>query len=130
MITIIGNSLNSTNKKVLDKMNKMDLVYIEKESQSQLSHGAEFIELNAVSLLGNEISFIKEAIQVIEGIGGKVFVRSNNIETLLEVAKIANNEIILGDIEFDIKKIDPILEVANHDKVKIIALVRENGSGV
>lgn len=130
MITIIGNSLNSTNKKVLDKMNKMDLVYIEKESQSQLAHGAEFIELNAVSLLDNELPFLKEAIQVIESIGGKVLVRSNNIETLLEVVKVANNEIILGDIEFEYKKIDAILEVANHDKVKIIALIKENGGGI
>ncbi|MEN8153870.1 MAG: hypothetical protein ABFR75_07580 [Acidobacteriota bacterium] len=130
MITIIGNSLNSTNKKVLDKMNKMDFIYIKRESQIQLDRGAEFIELNAVSLLDNELPFLKEAIKVIEGIGGKALIRSNSIDTLLEVVKTANNEIILGDIEYDKKKIDTILEVANHDKVKIIALIRENGGGI
>lgn len=129
MPTIIGNSLNSTNKKVLDKMNKMDFMYVSREAKNQLDHGAEFIELNAVSLLNNELNFLKEAVNVIEGIGGKVFIRSNKVSTLLEIAKFANKEIILGDIEFDKKKIDPVIDLLNDGKSKIIARIKENGSG-
>ncbi len=127
MVTLIGNSLNSTNKKILDKMNKMDILFIEKESQAQLNNGAEYIELNAVSLLDNELPFLIKAINVIEGIGGKVLVRSRNIDTLIKIAEVAKNEIILGDIEFDKKKIDKILKVAGNGKIKMIALIKDNG---
>ena len=57
MITIIGNSLNSTNKKILDKMNKMDFEFIRREALCQIEHGAEYIELSATSLLNNEMPF-------------------------------------------------------------------------
>lgn len=127
MVTLIGNSLNSTNKKILDKMNKMDFLFIKKESQAQLNNGAEYIELNAGSLLDNELLFLIKAVKVIEDLGGKVLVRSRNINTLKKIAEVAQNDIILGDIEFDKKKIDDILEVSGNGKVKIVALIKDNG---
>ncbi len=127
MVKLIGNSLNSTNKKILDKMNKMDFLFIKKESQAQLSNGAEYIELNASSLLDNELLFLMRAVEVIEELGGKVLVRSRNIETLKKIAGLAQNEIILGDIEFDKRKIDDILNVSKNGKVKIVALIKDNG---
>jgi len=128
MITIIGNSLNSCNKKVLDKMNKMDFEFIRKEVKSQIEEGAEYIELNAVSLLHNEIPFLKEVIPLIEEIGGKVLVRSKDINTMIEVTKIANKEVVIGDVEFDKKKLDKIIDVVKEDNVKLIALIKDNCS--
>lgn len=133
MPTIIGNSLNSTNKKVLDKMNKLDFLYVSREAKNQLDHGAEFIELNAVSLLNNELTFLTEAVKVIEEIGGKVLVRSNRVDILVEIAKIAEKEIILGDIEFNkdkIDQIDQIVDLMKDGNSKIIAQIKENGSGI
>ncbi len=127
MVTLIGNSLNSTNKKILDKMNKMDFMFIKRESQIQLDNGAEYIELSAGSLLDNEFAFLVKAVKVIEDIGGKVLVRSGNIDTLLKIAEVAKNEIILGDIEYDEKKIDDILKLSGNGKIKIVALIKENG---
>ena len=126
MITIIGNSLNSTNKKILDKMNKMDFEFVKREALSQIEHGAEYVELSANSLLDNEIRFLKEAVPLIESFGGKVLVKSDNIETLIDVIEIASNDIVVGDIEFDKKKINTILKAAMGKNVKIIAQIREN----
>jgi len=128
MIKIVSNSLNSCNKKILEKMNKMDFEFIKREAVSQLEHGAEYIQLNAVSLLDNEISFYKKVIPIIENLGGKVLIRSNNIETLSEVIDIAKKEVIIGDIEFDKEKIDFVVETIKGNNVKIIALIRENKS--
>ncbi|MCP4152530.1 MAG: hypothetical protein GY757_32640 [bacterium] len=126
MITIIGNTLNSNNKKILDKMNKMDFEFIRREVIAQLRDGAEFIELNAVSLLHNELTFLKEAVFIIENSGGKALVRSNSIDTLLEIIKFAKNELVVGDIEFNKEKIDAILEIARVRKgVKIIASIKD-----
>src|SRR4030042_5586982 len=126
MITIIGNSLNSCNKKVLDKMNKMDFEFIRKEIKSQIELGAEYIQLNAVSLLHNEIPFLKEVIPVVEGSGGKVLIRSHHIETLREVVKITKKEVVIGDIEFSKKKLEALLDIFQEDHVKIIALIKDN----
>jgi 5-methyltetrahydrofolate--homocysteine methyltransferase len=126
MITIIGNSLNSCNKKVLDKMNKMDFEFIRKEIKSQIVLGAEYIQLNAVSLLHNEIPFLKEVIPVVEENGGKVLIRSTHVETLREVARITKKEVVIGDIEYNKKKLDALLDVFRQDHVKIIALVKDN----
>lgn len=128
MIRIIGNSLNSCNKKVLDKMNKMDFEFIKREISAQVEMGAEYIQLNAVSLLHNEIPFLKEVIPVVEENGGKVLVRSNNIKTLLEVTRIARKDLMIGDIEFDTKKLDSIIDIMQDDKVKIIALINDHQS--
>jgi len=128
MIRIIGNSLNSCNKKILDKMNKMDFEFIKREITAQVEMGAEYIQLNAVSLLHNEVPFLREVIPVVEENGGKVLVRSNKIETLIEVTKIAQKDLMIGDIEFDKKKLDSIIKIMQNDKVKIIALINDNQS--
>jgi cobalamin-dependent methionine synthase I len=133
MITIIGNVLNSNNKKVLDKMNKMDFEFIRREVIHQIEEGAEYVELNAVSLLHNEIPFLREAIRIIEGSGSKPLVRSSNTETLVEVIQMVGKEVVIGDIEFNPQKIDRILEVAKGKNVKLIASIKDpaetNGNG-
>jgi 5-methyltetrahydrofolate--homocysteine methyltransferase len=126
MITIIGNVLNSNNKKVLDKMNKMDFEFIRREVVAQIESGAEFVELNAVSLLHNEIPFLQEAIRIIESSGSKALVRSTNIRTLVEVIKMVKNEVVVGDVEFDTHKIDIILDAAKGKNVKVIASIKDN----
>jgi 5-methyltetrahydrofolate--homocysteine methyltransferase len=125
MITLVGNVLNSNNKKVLDKMNKMDFEFIRREVVAQIRDGAEFIELNAVSLLHNELPFLKQAIRIIEGVGSKSLVRSKNVSTLLEVINLVKNEVVIGDIEFNKKKVDTILEAARGKNVKIIASIKD-----
>ena len=129
MITIIGNSLNSCNKKVLDKMNKMDFDYIRREVISQIDQGAEYIELNANSLLHNEIPFLREVVPIVEDVGGKVLVKSRSIETLLEVVKIAKKEVVLGDIEFNKKKLSKSIDAIKEGHVRIIAQIKENEKG-
>jgi cobalamin-dependent methionine synthase I len=125
MITLVGNVLNSNNKKILDKMNKMDFEFIRREVVGQIEDGAEFIELNAVSLLHNEVPFLKEAIRIIESSGSKALVRSNNVETLVQVIHMVKKEVVIGDIEFDKEKIDVILEAAKGKSVKIIAAIKD-----
>ena len=127
MITIIGNALNSNNKKILDKMHKMDFEFIRKEVVAQIRDGAEFIELNAGALLHNELPFLTEAIKIIEGCGGKALVRSENIDTLMEAIAIAKKEMVVGDIEYDPPKIDAILEASRDKNIKLIARVIEAG---
>lgn len=128
MITIIGNVLNANNKKILDKMNKMDFEFIRREVIAQIEDGAEFIELNAVSLLENEMPFLREAIQIIENSGSKALVRSSNLSTLLEVIGMVKNEVVIGDIEFDKEKINAILTAAQGKKVKLIASITDDNN--
>jgi 5-methyltetrahydrofolate--homocysteine methyltransferase len=130
MITIVGNSLDSCNKKILDKMNKMDMEFIKKATAVQLVRGAQYIELNAVSLLDNEIPFLREVIPTIEGMGGKVLVRSENIETLIEAAQIARQEVAIGDIEYNLDKINVVIDLLRKENVKVIASIKESRKNV
>ena len=127
MITIIGNTLNSNNKKILDKMHKMDFEFIRKEVIAQIRYGAEFIELNAVSLLHHELPFLKEAVAIIESCGGKALVRSESTAILTEIIEMAKNELVVGDIEFNPEKIDEILKIARGRNVKLIARITQPG---
>ncbi len=107
-------------------MNKMDFEFIRREVIAQIEDGAEFIELNAVSLLENEIPFLQEAIQIIESSGSKALVRSSNVNTLVEVIRMVKNEVVIGDIEYDKRKIDTILNAAQGKKVKLIASITDD----
>lgn len=114
-------------------MNKMDFDFVRKEVLAQIADGAEFIELYACPLMDNEMPFLQEAIRIIEGSGGKVLVRSSNIDTLITVAKMVKNEVVLGDIEFDKEKIDRFLDGIkglNDHNIKIVALIKEKGDDV
>ncbi|MCP5049162.1 MAG: hypothetical protein GY940_18480 [bacterium] len=113
-------------------MNKMDFEFIRREVIAQIENGAEFVELNAVSLLHNEVPFLREAIGIIENSGSKPLVRSSNTETLVEVIDTVKSDVVIGDIEFNPKKIDTILEAARGKSVKLIASIRDtegNGHG-
>jgi len=127
MTTIIGNRLNSANKKVLDRMNKMDFEFIRRETRCQIEYGADFIELNAISLLHNEIPFLKAAIPILEGIGAKVMVISENADALREALLVSKKETIIGAVEFDLEKINYLLDPIKKRKAKMIALIKEKG---
>jgi 5-methyltetrahydrofolate--homocysteine methyltransferase len=89
MTTIIGNKLNSANKKILDRMNKMDFDFIKKEAISQIESGAEYIEVNALSLLHNETPFLRKIVPMLEKLGAKLMVISENVEALKEALLIS-----------------------------------------
>jgi len=130
MVSIVGNSIDSYNKKVLEKMNKMDLHYIEKEVKAQIEEGAEYIKLDAQALSKLEYDFLKEAVQIVEKNGGKALVKSNRIDILLKIIDIATKEIIIGNIEFEKKKILSLLDAVKEKNVKIVASTRDNQSKV
>ncbi len=125
MIKIIGNSLNATNKKVLEKMNKMDFDYIQREAFTQLSNGATFIAINATSLLENELSFLTKVIPLIENMDGKVYVQSKNIDIIIEAIKISTKEMIIGDIAFDKAIINKIVKYLKERELKIVARIAD-----
>jgi len=125
MTTIVGNKLNSANKKVLDRMNKKDYEFIRKEAQTQIEAGAEYIELNALSLLHNETPFLRETIPMLEKLGSKLVVVSENVEALKQALLIAKNPIIVGAVEYDIEKIDYLIDTVMEKNAKLIALIKD-----
>jgi cobalamin-dependent methionine synthase I len=125
MTTIIGNKLNSANKKILDRMNKMDFDFIKKEAISQVDSGAEYIEINALSLLHNETPFLRKIIPMLEKLGFKLMIISENIEALKEALLISKNPMIIGAVEYDIEKIDFIIDTVKEKNAKIIALIKD-----
>lgn len=110
-------------------MNKMDFEFIRREIIAQIRAGAEFIELNATSLLHNEVTFLREAVRIIEGCGSKGLIRSSNVDTLVEVIKVAKNEVVIGDVEFNKNKINTIMENARGRNVKLIASIKDTDNG-
>lgn len=125
MTSIVGNKLNSANKKVLDRMNKKDFEFIRREAQMQIEAGAEYIELNALSLLHNETPFLREIIPMLEKLGSKLVVVSENVEALKQSLLIAKNPIIIGAVEYDIEKIDYLIDTVMAKNAKIIALIKD-----
>ncbi len=125
MTTIVGNKLNSANKKVLDRMNKMDFEFIRKEAQTQIEAGAEYIEVNALSLLHNEIPFLLKIIPMLEKLGSRLVIVSENVEALKQALLIAKNPIIIGAVDYDIEKIDFLIDTVMEKNAKIIALIKD-----
>jgi 5-methyltetrahydrofolate--homocysteine methyltransferase len=125
MTTIVGNKLNSANKKILDRMNKMDREFIRKEAQIQIEAGAEYIEVNALSLLHNETPFLLEIIPMLEKLGAKLVIVSENAEALKQALLISKNPIIVGAVEYDIEKIDYLIGTIMEKNAKIIALIKD-----
>ncbi len=125
MTTIVGNKLNSANKKVLDRMNKKDFEFIRKEARTQIEAGAEYIELNALSLLHNETPFLREIIPMLEKLGSKLVVVSENVEALKQALLISKNPMIVGAVEYDIEKIDFLIDTVMAKNAKLIALIKD-----
>ena len=125
MTTIVGNKLNSANKKILDRMNKMDLEFIRKEAQIQIEAGAEYIEINALSLLHNETPFLLEIIPMLEKLGAKLVIISENAEALKQALLVSRNPIIVGAVEYDIEKINYLINTIMEKNAKIIALIKD-----
>jgi len=129
MITVIGNRLNSVNKKVLERMNKRDFEFVRREVQLQTRQGAQYIEVNASSLLHNEIPFLQEALPLIEEAGGNLLVMSDNVDALVEALRISKREIIVGSVEYDTVKIGTLLPLLRDRQAKLVARVREKNDG-
>ncbi len=125
MTTIVGSKLNSANKKVLDRMNKKDFEFIRKEAQIQIEAGAEYIELNALSLLHNETPFLREIIPMLEKLGARLVIISENAEALKQALLISRNPMIVGAVEYDIEKIDFLIDTVMEKNAKLIALIKD-----
>jgi len=126
MAVIIGNRLDSSNKKVLDRMTKKDFEFVRREAQAQMELGAGYIEINATFLLHHEWDFLQGALQMVEELGGRAMLVSQDINIIREALKLSRNEMIVGNFEYNPDLLLTILDLVKEKNAKIVAQVKTN----
>ncbi len=127
MAVIIGNRLDSSNKKVLDRMTKKDFDFVRREAQAQIEMGAEYVEINATFLLHHEWDFLQGAIQVVEEAGGRVMLVSQDLKIIRDALQMTSREMIIGNFEYDPEQLLAVLDLVKEKKAKIVALIKTGG---
>jgi 5-methyltetrahydrofolate--homocysteine methyltransferase len=130
---IIGERINSTRSKIQDAIKARDAVHILKEARSQLTAGAEYIDLNCAVTSGDELQDMDWVISVIQSEVPDISICIDSpnylsIEKGLKVFK-SKGSIFINSITAEESRINNILPLAIKYKTKLVALAMD-GSGM
>ncbi len=125
MVKIIGYPLDVRNRQFFDKINKHDFKFIKGEINKQVKGSAEYIYISADFLKNDELPFLLKTINIVENLGAKAMICSRNFDVLKELVAL-KKEIIIGNLFFSPREIEPLVDSVRDKDIKIVALVTEN----
>ena len=126
---IVGERINSSREQIAQAVSSGDGVFIQNEATIQVKAGADYIDLNAGSLGGDETKCLQWMIEVIQNVTDVPLCLDSPsakvIETALPLVKSAP---MINSITLEPSRLDPILELVVAYKTKVIGLCQSGES--
>lgn len=123
MIIIVGERLNSSRRPVLEAMQKRDMKFLLEDALKQEAAGAHFIDLNAASLLDNEVDTLRWAVPLLqEKLNIPLSIDTPNSRAMEEGLKSHKGRALLNSLTYESKKLESLLPIIKKYRPYVIAL--------
>jgi cobalamin-dependent methionine synthase I len=120
---IIGERINSSRKSIARAVESRDADFIRHEAKSQAEAGADFIDVNAGSLEGDEIEHLKWVIEIVQAsINTPLCVDSPNPAVFRAVLPFVQRPPMINSITLEPSRLEGMLPLVVDYKAKVIAL--------
>ncbi|MHB8769952.1 MAG: dihydropteroate synthase [Syntrophales bacterium] len=127
---IIAERINASRKQIAQAISAGDRPFIQEEARTQAEAGADYIDVNAGTFIGEEtekLSWIVEAVQEVTDL--PLSIDSPDAEVIKAVLPLTKRPPLINSITLESSRIEGILPLVVAHKTKVIALCQsEQGS--
>ncbi len=120
---VVGEKINTSRKSIAEAVEKRDVDFIVKVAQAQVDAGATYIDVNAGTLLGQEIDALCWLVQTVQGaIDIPLSLDSPNPAALAEAIKLHKGEPMINSISLEKDRLDALLPIVTLQPCAVVAL--------
>ncbi len=120
---IIGERINSTRESIARAINEHDVAFIQQEARQQADAGADYIDVNAGALLGEEVKYLAWLVKIVQEVVDKpLCIDTGNVEALVAALKLCQKLPIISSISAEKGRYQAFLPVIKGSGCKVVAL--------
>jgi 5-methyltetrahydrofolate--homocysteine methyltransferase len=126
---IVGERINSSRKSIARAVECRDKSFIRNEAEIQVGAGADFIDVNAGSLAGDEIEHLKWIIEIVQAAtDAPLCIDSPSPAVIRAVLPVVQKPLMINSITLEPTRLEGMLPLVVEYKAKVIGLCQsENG---
>jgi len=120
---IVGELINASRKKIREQIKDRNYEEIARVAKDQVEHGADFIDVNAGTFVGQEEEYVKWLIQVVqENVDAPCCIDTPDPNVLEEAIKVHKGTPMLNSISLEKDRYDKMIPILRGAEMKVIAL--------
>lgn len=126
---IIAERINSSRKSIAEAIFEQDVAFIQTEARNQDAAGADFIDVNAGTFVGEEQQRLEWLIETVQAATNKpLCIDSPDPAVIQAVIPLVDKTPMINSITLETQRLEGILPVAVEHKAKLIALCQSEGA--
>ncbi|MGQ9631348.1 MAG: methyltetrahydrofolate cobalamin methyltransferase [bacterium] len=120
---VIGERINSSRKSIEPAISNRDTEFILREAKNQVEGGANFIDINAATLMDREIEAVEWLVRTIQGaMNIPLCIDTPNPDAIEAALKIHRGQAMINSITGERARYEGIVPLVKEYKAKVIAL--------
>ena len=120
---IIGERINASRKSIAHAISSEDADYIQNEAKAQAEAGADYIEINAGTFVGQEAERLRWLISVVQEVNDlPLCIDSSDPQVIRSVVPLLKTQCMINSITLEPTRLEGILPLAIDYKARVIGL--------
>jgi len=126
---IIGERINASRKSIAEAISSRNAAFIQNEAQVQVMAGADYIDVNAGTFVGEEAKHLQWVIKTVqEAVDLPLCIDSPDPAVIKAMIPLAKKNPIINSITLEHSRLEGILPLVAEYKTKVIALCQSGDS--
>jgi len=122
-MVIIGEKINSSNKKVASALGKKDMEFIQKLAKEQVEAGADYIDVNAGMFGDQEAELLAWLVKTVQAVvRTPCCLDSPNPDAIKEALEVHQGRAMVNSITSEKERYQKLVPLVKHYQAKVIAL--------
>ena len=120
---IIGERINTSRKQIGEAVTSRDTAFIQNEAKAQAIAGADYIDVNAGTFMGEEANHLRWVIETVQEVTDlPLCIDSPNPEVIKSMIPLVKKVPMINSITLELSRLEGILPLVAEYKTKVIAL--------
>jgi 5-methyltetrahydrofolate--homocysteine methyltransferase len=120
---IIGERINASRKSIAEAISSRDVAFIQKEAKAQAMAGAEYLDVNAGTFLGEEAECLRWVIEAVQEVTDlPLSLDSPDPSVIKAVIPLVKKTPMINSITLESHRLEELLPLVAEHKTKVIAL--------
>ena len=126
---IIGERINASRKSIAEAISLRNAAFIQKEAKTQTAAGADYLDVNAGTFVGEEAKHLQWVIETVQEVTDlPLCIDSPDPSVIKAVIPLAKKTPMINSITLESFRLEEILPLVAEHKTKVIALCQSGDS--
>jgi len=124
---IVAERINSSRKSISEAIQAKDADFIRAEAKAEAAAGADYIDVNAGSFVGEETAYLCWLVEIVQGVTElPLCLDSPDPEAIAAALELVKGPVMINSISLEEKRLAGILPLVKKYRAKIVALCQSD----